>query len=80
MKSKEMVRACSEGGHAKRRCNRRGCQKWGKMVADDRQIKETAKRIRSLSTWPEKLEPLGLGCKLVFIFKLTNGVEKDGGD
>lgn len=25
MKSKEMVRACSEGGHAKRRCNRRGC-------------------------------------------------------
>lgn len=25
MKSKEMVRVCSEGGHAKRRHNRRGC-------------------------------------------------------
>lgn len=25
MKSKETVRVCSEGGHAKRRRNRRGC-------------------------------------------------------
>lgn len=25
MKSKEMVRVCSEGGNAKRRRNRRGC-------------------------------------------------------